>query len=40
MTWQYSASVYYQLYVEKVGENHDYLRVAGAKNTITFKRPT
>jgi hypothetical protein len=41
MTCQHSASVCYQLYVGKVGENYDYLRVAGGgKNTLTFKRPT
>jgi len=39
MTCQHYASVYYELYVGKVGENYDYLRVAGAKNTLTFKRP-
>ena len=40
MTCKHSASVYYQLYVGKVGENQDYPRVAGGKNTLTFKRPT
>jgi hypothetical protein len=38
MTWQYCASLCYQLYVETVGKNHDYLRVAGDKNTVTFTK--